>query len=66
MSEFTQDLILHYFMIGSVATLLMDLMIRFVKTSEPFTVAEILISITIWPVVLIVFIINIFRKNQDV
>jgi len=66
MSEFTQDLILHYFMIGSVATLLMDLMIRFVKTSEPFTVTEILISITIWPVVLIVFIINIFRKNQDV
>jgi len=66
MSEFTQDLILHYFMIGSVATLLMDLMIRFVKTSEPFTVAEILISIAIWPVVLIVFIINIFRKNQDV
>jgi len=66
MSQFTQDLILHYFMIGSVATLLMDLMIRFVKTSEPFTVAEILISITIWPVVFTVFIINIFRKNQDV
>lgn len=61
-----QDLVLHYFMIGTGFTLLTDLTIRFMKTSEPYTAIEVLTSIVLWPVMAIVLIVRIIRGGQDV
>ncbi len=61
-----QDLVLHYFMIGTGFTLLTDLTIRFMKTSEPYTAIEVLASIVLWPVMATVLIVKIIRGGQDV
>ena len=66
MTQTTQDLVLHYFMIGTGFTLLLDLIIRFIKTSEPYTASEVLVSIFIWPVMIIVFIINFIKGFKNV
>jgi hypothetical protein len=66
MTQTTQDLVLHYFMIGTGFTLLLDLIIRFVKTSEPYTASEVLASIFLWPVMVIVFIINFIKGFRNV
>lgn len=66
MSQFTQDLILHYFIIGTVVTLLIDLMIRVIKTTEPYTAAEVLACIVLWPMVLVLTIVTFIRGGKDV
>lgn len=66
MTQTAQDLVLHYFMIGTGFTLLLDLVIRFVKTSEPYTATEVLASIFLWPVMVIVFIINFIKGFRNV
>jgi len=66
MTQTTQDSVLHYFMIGTGLTLLLDLVIRFVKTSEPYTATEVLASTFLWPVMVIVFIINFIKGFRNV
>ena len=66
MTQTTQDLVLHYFMIGTGFTLLLDLIIRFIKTSEPYTATEVLASILLWPVMLSVLVINIIKGFRNV
>lgn len=66
MSQFTQDLILYYFMIGTGLTLLLDLMVRIAKTSEPYTAIEVLACIMLWPILLIVIIVNFVKGFKDV
>lgn len=66
MNQFTQDLVLHYFMIGTGFTLVLDLLIRFIKTSEPYTAREVLASIFLWPIMLIVFIVNFIKGIKNV
>lgn len=66
MTQTTQDLVLHYFMIGTGLTLFLDFIIRIVKTSEPYTAIEVLASIVLWPVMVCVFIVNFIKGFKDV
>lgn len=61
-----QDLVLYYFMIGTGFTLVLDLVIRFIKTSQPYTASEVLASILLWPVMLSVLVINIIKGFRNV
>jgi len=61
-----QDLVLYYFMIGTGFTLLLDVIIRIIKTSEPYTAIEVVASIMLWPVMLIVLITNIIKGIKNV
>lgn len=66
MTQTTQDLVLYYFMIGTGLTLVLDLVIRFVKTSEPYTASEVLASILLWPVMLSILIVNFIKGFRNV
>ena len=66
MTQTTQDLVLYYFMIGTGFTLVLDLVIRFTKTSQPYTASEVLASILLWPVMLSVLVINIIKGFRNV
>jgi hypothetical protein len=61
-----QDLVLHYFMIGTGLTLLLDIIIRIIKTSEPYTAIEVLVCIVFWPVMLTIFIVNFIKGIKSV
>ena len=61
-----QDLVLHYFMIGTGFTLLLDVIIRIIKTSEPYTAIEVVASIMLWPVMVYVFIVNFIKGIRNV
>lgn len=62
----TQTILFNYFLIGTIFTLCVDLLIRFIKTSEPYNIKEIFISIIIWPVIAIGMIITFFKGGSDV
>lgn len=66
MTQTIQDLIVHYFMIGTGLTLVLDLFIRFTKSSEPSTAIEVVVSIILWPVMVTAFIINIIKRINNV
>jgi hypothetical protein len=66
MTQAIQDLIVHYFMIGTGLTLVLDLFIRFTKSSEPSTAMEVVAGIVLWPVMLCAFIINIIKRINNV
>jgi hypothetical protein len=61
-----QDLVLYYFMIGTGLTLFLDIIIRIIKTSEPYTAIEVVASIVLWPVMVCVFITNIIKGIKNV
>ena len=61
-----QDLVLYYFMIGTGFTLALDVFIRCIKTSEPLTTVEVLATIFIWPVMVIVLIVNFIKGIKNV
>lgn len=66
MTQTTQDFVLYYFMIGTGLTLVLDLVIRFIKSSEPYTAAEVLASIALWPIMLISLIVTIIKGFKNV
>lgn len=66
MTQTPQDLLIYYSMIGIGFTLVLDLVIRLVKTSQPFTASEVLVSIFLWPVMVIVFIVNFIKEFRNV
>lgn len=61
-----QDLVLYYFMIGTGLTLLLDLMVRIVKSSQPYTASEVLACIVLWPIMVCVFIVNFIKGIRNV
>ena len=58
------DYILPYFSIGLLITIMSDISIREMETSEPFTFVEILVCVIIWPYIIIQGIIGFF-KGED-
>ena len=66
MTQTAQDLVLHYFMIGTGFTLPLDLLIRVIKTSQPYTASEVLASIALWPVMLSVLIVSFIKGFGNV
>jgi len=53
-------------MIGTGFTLLLDVIIRIIKTSEPYTAIEVVASIMLWPVMVCVFIVNFIKGIRNV
>jgi hypothetical protein len=62
----TQTILFNYFLIGSIFTICVDLLIRFIKTSEPYNIKEIFISIIIWPVIATGMVISFFKGMGNV
>jgi len=62
----TQTILFNYFLIGTIFTLCVDLLIRVIKTSEPYNIKEIFISIFIWPFIAIGMMKTFFKGRSDV
>lgn len=54
--------ILHYLLIGILSTLFIDLVIRFLSTSEPYTPLEILLATIFWPFNVCIFIYAVIKS----
>jgi hypothetical protein len=57
----TQTILFNYLLIGTVFTACVDLLIRTLKTSDPYNIKEIIISIIIWPFVALGMIKTFFK-----
>lgn len=55
--------LLPYFGIGVFIAILIDISIREMQSSEPFTLFEFLLCISVWPMVVVQIIVEFFNKD---